>query len=169
MELQTERLLLRPVGEEDFEKLYHIFTNEAVRRYLLDNNILRAEQVRGFIATSLQNFQLKRYGLWLLTEKSTRETIGVAGLWDFYDEAQPQLLYALLPRFTGKGYATETATKIIAYSFEQLSFDYLIASCDVPNTASHKVAERVGMNKIKEEAVNGLPLVFYSIQKPPKL
>lgn len=166
MELQTERLLLRPVREDDFEMLYNIFTNEAVRKYLLDDIIVSADQVKGFIAASLHTFQLKSYGLWLLTEKSTGETVGVAGLRHFYGEEQPQLLYALLPQFTGRGYATETATRIIAYSFEQLLFDYLIATCDVPNQASHNVAQRVGMKKKGEEVVNGLPLVFYEIRKP---
>lgn len=83
----------------------------------------------------------------------------------FFDEAQPQLLYALLPEATGRGYATEAATRLIRYSFQQLGFSRLIATCNVPNTASHKVAQRAGMKKVKEETIDGQPLVFYTIQK----
>ena len=36
-------------------------------------------------------------------------TIGMVGLWEFFDEPQPQLLYALLPEHTGKGIADEAS------------------------------------------------------------
>jgi len=51
-------------------------------------------------------------------------------LWYFFDEKQPQLVYALLPEAT-KGYATE-ANQNIEYCFNELGYQYLLASCDKP-------------------------------------
>jgi ribosomal-protein-alanine N-acetyltransferase len=87
------------------------------------------------------------------------------GLWHFFDERQPQLLYALLPDFTGRGYAAEGARRIVEYAFAELGLDYLDASCDVPNAASQRTAERLGMKKYKEEVKNGLPTLFYRLEK----
>jgi [ribosomal protein S5]-alanine N-acetyltransferase len=82
-----------------------------------------------------------------------------------FHEEQPQLIYALLPKALKKGYATEAANKIIEYSFDELGYEYLVASCDQPNIESQKVAERLGMMKIEEKNVNGSPTVFFRLEK----
>ena len=61
--------------------------------------------------------------------------------------------------------ATEAATKILEYCFNELSYQYLLASCDQPNLDSQKVTERIGMRKVDEKIVNGNPLVFFRIEK----
>ncbi|QHT68787.1 GNAT family N-acetyltransferase [Rhodocytophaga rosea] len=75
------------------------------------------------------------------------------------------MLYALLPPYEKKGYATEASKCIIGYAFEKLGYTYLIASCDVPNRASVQVMKRLGMQLLKEEVQDGKPLVFYQINK----
>jgi RimJ/RimL family protein N-acetyltransferase len=74
------------------------------------------------------------------------------------------LIYALLPEQTGKGFAAEAASEIIEYAFSDLSFDYLDASCDLPNRASQKVAARLGMKIYKQEEINGRASVFFRLE-----
>lgn len=83
--------------------------------------------------------------------KSNGAYAGFVGLWMFFDEKQPQLLYGLLPDKTGLGYATEASRAIIHYAFNELKFNYFIASCDTPHTASRKVCERLNMTMIEEK------------------
>ena len=147
--------------------MHHIFTNELGRKFLSDNQILSHEQVQTFITISNQTFSERQYGLWLLHKKPDDAVIGVAGLWAMTDESQPELLYALLPEFTGSGFAAEAVYGIMQYAFTKLSFAYVGASCDVPNVDSIRVAERLGMTKIKEETINGLPLVFFRQENLP--
>ena len=64
--------------------------------------------------------------------KETNEVIGYTGLWYFFNEKQPQLIYALLKQFTKRGYALEASKAIIQYSFNTLGFQYLIAATDEP-------------------------------------
>jgi ribosomal-protein-alanine N-acetyltransferase len=71
----------------------------------------------------------------------------------------------LLPTATKKGYATEAATKIIEYCFDELGFEYVVASCDRPNIESQKVAERLGMKQVEERIMNGNPILFFRIDK----
>lgn len=162
--LKTQRLTLKPVAESDLQTLFSIFTNESVRQYLFDNEILPEAQIIDFIKVSENTFREKSYGLWLISLNETGERIGFTGLWHFFDENQPQLLYGLLPEFSGKGFATEAANEVVKYYFSNLPFDYLEASCDLPNEASHKVAERLGMKKVKKEIINDLPTVFFRLE-----
>lgn len=159
--LHTQRLKLIPVQPTDLAVLHGILTNRFVRKFLFDDTILSESQIQDFIAISEHTFCQEQYGLWLLREKKSGSTAGIAGLWDFLDEPQPQLLYALLPDFTHHGLATEAANAVMNYSFYELAFRYLTASCDLFNVASQRVAGRLGMRKYKEEMLDGNPLVFF--------
>ncbi|BBC26491.1 GCN5-related N-acetyltransferase [Pseudanabaena sp. ABRG5-3] len=114
---------------------------------------------------SIKHFEEEKFGLWFIKINSESEIIGFVGLWYFFEEEQPQLVYALLPKAIKKGYATEAATKILEYCFDELGYEYLVASCDQPNIASQKVAERLGMRKVEEKNVNGSPILFFRIEK----
>ncbi|MEG4275781.1 MULTISPECIES: GNAT family N-acetyltransferase [unclassified Microcoleus] len=165
MIFETERLVLKPMVESDLNTLHRIFIDAYVRRYLCDGEIWSLERVAEMLEKNKKLFEEKKFGLWFIETKSDRETIGFVGLWYFFEEAQPQLVYALLPKALKKGYATEASTKILNYGFGELGFNYLVASCDRPNIESQKVAERLGMRQVEERIMNGNPILFFRIDK----
>jgi ribosomal-protein-alanine N-acetyltransferase len=163
--LETQRLLLKPIFGSELSTLHAILIDPYVRNYLCDGKILPLQQVEEMQIESKKNFEEKRFGLWFVETKNEKEVIGLVGLWYFFEENQPQLVYALLPKATKKGYASEAATKILEYCFNELGYQYLLASCDKPNLESQKVAERIGMRKLDEKIVNGNPLLFFMVEK----
>jgi ribosomal-protein-alanine N-acetyltransferase len=163
--LRTQRLTLTATTDNDFTSLTTIVTNDYVRKYLFDDEVLEPLQITDILFRSINSFQQKAYGLWLIRYNDHDETIGMVGLWEFFEEPQPQLLYALLPEHTGKGIATEASRAILHYCFDTLGFKYLNGSCDTPNVSSHKVATRLGMVMTKQDEVNGKPITFYRIEK----
>jgi ribosomal-protein-alanine N-acetyltransferase len=165
MIFETQNLVLKPILESELSILYMIFTDSYVRKYLCDDKILSLQQVEEMLKQSIKHFEEERFGLWFIKLNSESKVIGFVGLWYFFDEEQPQLIYALLPKALKKGYATEAGNKIIAYYFDELGYEYLVASCDQLNTESQKVAERLGMKKIEEKIVNGSPIVFFRLEK----
>lgn len=165
MILKTQRLVLTPILESDLNTLHGIFADSYVRKYLCDDTIFSLHQVEEMLNQSIKHFEDEKFGLWFIQVGSDREVIGFIGLWYFFDEEQPQLIYALLPNAIKNGYATEAATKILEYGFDELGYTYLVASCDQPNLESQKVAERLGMRKIDERVVDGNPIVFFRIDK----
>lgn len=164
--LETPRLWLRPATQADLTTLHGLLTEPYVRQHLCDGEVWSLAQVEALLAQSQQTFDLGRFGLWLIETKSAPETIGFVGLWHFFREPQPQLTYALLPQATQAGYATEAATRIIQYSFEDLGYTYLVASCDQPNLASQRVARRLGMERVETRQVEGKPLLFFRLERP---
>ncbi|MEG4069416.1 GNAT family N-acetyltransferase [Microcoleus sp. Pol11C2] len=165
MILKTQRLVLKQILESDLNTLHRIFTDSYVRRYLCDGEIWSLQQVEEMLAENQKLFSEKKFGLWSIETNTEQEVIGFVGLWYFFEEEQPQLVYALLPTATKKGYASEAATKILEYGFHELGFEYVVASCDRPNIESQKVAERLGMKQVEERIINGNPILFFRIDK----
>ncbi|WP_373495514.1 GNAT family N-acetyltransferase [Aquiflexum sp.] len=165
MELLTKRLKLIPFDRNDLDFLHQTFTDPFVRKYLWDDEIIPRELAQEILGTNHAHFEKSGWGLWKVILKESKEFIGFAGLWLFFEEQQPQLLYGLLQAFTGKGYATEASNAVVDYSFGLLGFHNLTASFDAGHQPSEKVCRRLGMKKIKEEVVNGKPTVFYRLDK----
>ncbi|WGV27734.1 GNAT family N-acetyltransferase [Halotia branconii] len=156
---------MKPILESELSTLHMILTDSYVRKYLCDDKIFSLQQVEEMLKQSRIYFEEERFGLWFININSESEVIGFVGLWYFFDEEQPQLIYALLPKALKKGYATEAATKILEYCFDELGYEYLVASCDRSNLESQKVAEKLGMKKIEEKIVNGNPILFFKLEK----
>ncbi len=153
--------MLKPFAKTDFEDLKLIFQDEFVRKFLWDDQIVSDDTIQDILVQNQKQFQEENSGLWRILLDDT--TLGFVGLWYFFDEPQPQLIYGLLPTYTSKGYATEACRLILDYCNEKLHFKYLIAAMDRPHIQSHKVAIRIGMNFVEERDEDGKPTVFYRI------
>ena len=165
LQRETERLLLTPVTLADLSDLHTLLTDQAVRKFLFDDQEIPVSQTDEILHRVLDTFREKGYGLWFCRRKSTDERGGIVGLFDFFSEDQPQLLYALLPAWQGQGFATEASRSIIQYAFDELEYAYLTASCDAPNVKSIAVMERLGMRRFEEKLIEGKPLMFYQLDR----
>ncbi|HEY9630076.1 MAG TPA: GNAT family N-acetyltransferase [Coleofasciculaceae cyanobacterium] len=163
--LKTQRLRLKPILESELTLLHQIFINPYVREYLCDGEVFSLQQVKEMLMESQKLFDEKRFGLWFIETQDEQETIGFVGLWYFFEEKQPQLIYALLPHATHKGFATEAATRILEYSFSTLGYSYLLASCDRPNLSSQRVVERIGMKEVEKRFIDGKPILFFKVER----
>ncbi|MDJ0597404.1 MAG: GNAT family N-acetyltransferase [Crocosphaera sp.] len=167
--LETPRLRLKPILESELDIFHRILVDPYVRRYLCDDKIFSVQQTEEMLQESQKLFQKEKLGLWFIETKNKVEIIGFVGLWYFFSENQPQLAYALLPHQTKQGYAAEAATRILEYSFDELNYNYLLASCDAPNFESQKVAKRLGMKQVEERNIKGNSTVFFRIDRQVNL
>lgn len=143
--LTTERLLIRPFTLADVDA-YHrvIHSDPAVMRYLPGG----VTKTRAETAAELQGYidhgEQYGYGFEALIERATGAFVGDVGL-DHLDD-QVAIGYTLGSAFWGKGYATEAARAVLAYSFDVLKFDTIIAVAQPENAASLRVLEHLGMS-----------------------
>ncbi len=163
--LSSPRLRLTPFLTAEVELFHQMNTSPFVRQYLWDDEVISIELAEQILAQNAQHFKEDRFGLWKITHNETDAFIGYAGLWFFFEESQPQLIYALHPEATGSGYATEAARLVIDYAFHQLGFSYLIAATDEPHLASQAVAQRLGMQQDRVETMDGKVTVFFTLEK----
>ena len=162
---ETPRLTLRPFTSDDFEVLHKIFTDPFVRKYLWDDEVIPESQTHEILKINKEQFAKEHSGLWAMSEKGKEEIFGFVGLWYFFSEVQPQLLYGLIPEFAHKGYATEASEKIIEYAFNELGFDHIIASTDEPHKASTAVLKRLDFAFVEQKNMDGLETLFFRLDK----
>lgn len=144
-EIPTARAVLRPFSVTDGDELLRLFRDASIRRYLLDDMVVSADWVSDEIVASQGRFASSGTGLWSVRTKGESQIIGFGGFREFFDPPQLQLLFGLLPAYWGRGLATEIAASICDYAFRDLNLPSVSAAIDVPNTASGKVLERLGM------------------------
>lgn len=71
----------------------------------------------------------------------------------FFKQIEPkefltwELGYIFHPAFQCKGYATESAYRLIQHGFEHLGIHRVIAHCNPENIASWRVLEKIGMKR----------------------
>lgn len=163
--LQTQRITLLPFKAEDLSLFHQLNIDPFIRKYLWDDEIIPLNLSKEILQTNERYFKERNYGLWKIILKASNEVIGYTGLWFFFEEPQPQLIYAIQEAHTGKGLATEAAKTIIDYTFNELKFDYLIAATDEPHLSSQKVAQRLGMHLSEKRLENDKPTLFYRIER----
>ena len=159
--LHTTRLTLRPWRLDDIDELHVLWTRPEVRRYLWDDQTITRERaeatVREFMAP-----QDEGLGGWLLLDRPTDQPVGFAALIR-REPGDPELLYGLAPESWGRGLATEAGRAVLAYAFTAVGCGRVTAATDVPNVASARVMERLGMRFTHRGTLNGLDTVFYDI------
>ena len=167
--LETKRLILRQFHIPDGDALEQVFGDPEVMRY--GPGIQSQSWVRDWILGCLEDYQQRGYGPWAVVEKRDKLLIGYAGLFHYPDiDGQPEIEvgYRLVRARWGQGFATEAVSAIREYAFQVLRLSRLVALIDPQNTASIRVAEKIGMQYEKEVMLEGYtyPDRLYSISNP---
>lgn len=161
--LETNRLTLIPFKNSDKALFHKLNTDTFVRKYLWDDEIIEKEKAEEIIDLNEKHFKMDHYGLWKISLKKNTKVIGYAGLWHFFEEGQPQLMYALLKNFTKKGFAKEASEAIIDYAFKELGFEYIIAATDSIHLDSQNLALSLGMTLVEKRMENEKTTLFFTL------
>jgi RimJ/RimL family protein N-acetyltransferase len=146
------RLRYRLVRPSDLDDFHRLVQDDHVRRYLLDGQIVPREWSKERIQSSQVLFERRGVGIWLAQDKTNEELVGFCGFVEFPTmHPEPQLIYAMFERFSGKGYATEMAQTAIAEARKQAGFRVIIAGVDEVNAASLKVLDKLGFTKFSTQ------------------
>ena len=150
----------------DVEAVHGMWTDPAVRRYLWDDTVISKERAQETVLGIVAGFERNGCGMWLIQERDDAAPCGFCGFLPGAELERAELIYGLLPRAWGRGYALESARAIVAHAFDRLNVAKIVAAADVPNTASIRLMERLGMRFDRREVVGGLDLVFYELDNP---
>ncbi|WP_412552224.1 GNAT family N-acetyltransferase [Shimia sp. MIT1388] len=140
-QLETERLILRGPQLSDFEAVAAFFASD---RSKFVGGPMSAEQAWRTLALEAGHWALRGYGRWIVAERDTNAPVGNIGLWFPHGWPEPEIGWDLFEGFEGKGYATEAATAARSYAYDVLGWDTAISLVDPNNTASRKLAQRMG-------------------------
>jgi RimJ/RimL family protein N-acetyltransferase len=142
--LTTERLRLRPVVPEDAEAFFAWRSRPDVVRYMYQPPWDRAAADQKLRAWSAAPFQ-DAGDVIVLAVELDGAVVGETMLKWAAGPRQAELGYAMRPDTAGQGFATEAAYATLGLAFATYGFHRVFARIDEENTASVRVAQRLGM------------------------
>jgi ribosomal-protein-alanine N-acetyltransferase len=145
-ELETPRLLLRQLTEDDIEFIFEMFSRDETNSFVADDPVNSMEEARELYETYIRpKPHLFRLGLFL---KETGEPIGTIGLYGIKAEYFRAVMgFDLLIEYWGWGYMTEAATALLNHAFGKMNLNRIQASADADNVRSLATLERIGFKK----------------------
>ncbi len=145
LRIETERLLLRDKTPDDVGFMHRLLSDPAVMRYVGEGRPRGLEEVRAGLEKHIAHQQAHGFSLWLVLERAAGEPIGDCGLMHLEEGPEVEVGYRFVPEAWGRGYATEAAEASLAYGFDVLGLDEIVAVAYPDNAASRRVMEKIGM------------------------
>jgi ribosomal-protein-alanine N-acetyltransferase len=142
--LETERLTLRPFGEDDVLALFELSQDADVVRYVGDRRVPTLQESWRAVAGWIGHWAMRGYGQWAIEERRSGRFVGRAGIINPAEWPGPEVGYLLGRAWWGHGYATEAASAAMSWGFREFGFDELISLIDPENQRSIAVATRLG-------------------------
>ena len=171
--LETERLILREFRESETEGIFELDSNAEVHKYLGNNPITTYKQAEDIITFFEEQYKEIGIGRFAAFEKESGEFIGWSGLklntgekeelngfTDFID-----IGYRFIPRFWGKGYASESAFACLDFGFKEMNYDIIYGAADVENIGSNKILQKIGLQFVNEFGFKGVDVNWYELKK----
>lgn len=153
--IETERLILRKFNHQDREAIFEFNSNEEVMRYTGNSILTSLDQTTEILKTTERDYQTYGYGRLALVYKEENKVIGFAGLKYLPEFGETDIGYRMLPTYWGRGIATEAASELLKYGFEQLGLKRIIGIAYPENIASWNVLEKIGMTFYKMDDYDG--------------
>jgi RimJ/RimL family protein N-acetyltransferase len=148
MEMETDRLILRPYRAADLADIQRYAVRPAFYRYL-PIPAQTPETVAAFLDDRLADQKQECSDHCLAIELKARRIVigGIRlGLPDTANR-QADLGFALDADHQGQGYMTEAVHRIFRFGFEELALHRIWATADVRNERSWRLLERCGMTR----------------------
>ncbi len=161
--LETERMRLRHATRDDLDA-WHEISRDAERAWYGEPQST-VDETRAKLELRIAHQERHGFSLWPVELKETGEVIGVAGLVHLQDGPEVEVGYRFLERHWGNGYATEAARAAVAFGFEELRLDRIVAVTLPDNHASRRVLEKCGLAFVGPTFVYGHPHVKYAIKR----
>lgn len=162
--LETARLIIRNICEDDYENLYRLNSDPIVMKYIGDGTADSAQEVKAGLSRILDYYEKHPgLGIWAMQVKSMNEFAGLCMLKYWNGTSEVEVGYRLLQEYWGKGYATEAAAALVEYGKSNMHLKRIIATASAANIPSIKIIEKLGLKFEREETSGTLVKSFYAI------
>lgn len=167
--LNTTRLTMRYLTVADAPFMLALLNDPQFIHNIGDRGVRTLEQAAQYIDAGPQvSYQQHGFGLLAIQLKNTDTLIGICGLVQRDNLDAPDLGYALLPQYTGCGYATEAAVAALQWA-QSLNMPLLYAVVSLHNTASQHLLSKLGFAKQGTMPWHGTEVLLFQLNVLPRL
>jgi RimJ/RimL family protein N-acetyltransferase len=148
--IETPRLGLREFSLADTEFILRLLNSPGWIQFIGDRQVKTHQQAINYLQQGpLQSYHQNGFGLYLVEKKDDQTPIGMCGLLKRDSLENPDIGYALLADFQGKGYAFEMASATLADATDRLGMSKVWAITLPNNLKSIRLLTKLGFYFIK--------------------
>ncbi|MGE7093017.1 GNAT family N-acetyltransferase [Lysinibacillus sp. NPDC048646] len=146
--LETDRLLLREIKEEDAQGIFNCFSNNDVTRFYGQDTLESVEQAVKIVEFFSKIYTEKRGIRWGIEIKGNSGIIGTIGFNAWLPKhKRAEIGYEIHPDYWRNGFTTEAVTSVLSYGFEALDLTRIGAVVFIENEASNKLLTKLGFQQ----------------------
>jgi RimJ/RimL family protein N-acetyltransferase len=146
--IRTERLVLRPYRDDDYDAFADIQSREDVHLWLY-TSARSPEEVRDALDERTRRDAIETEGAGLTLAIELRERAAVVGDVSFWitstKHAQGEIGFIVHPDHQRRGYASEAAAAVLRLGFEHAGMHRIVGRCEVRNEGSAAALRKLGM------------------------
>ena len=166
----TARLRMSEFTEDDAPFILNLLNTEGWLNYIGDRGVRSLEDARHYLRSRIISHYIAHgFGMWKVATLAHNEAIGMAGILKRESLQVPDAGFAMLPEFTGMGYASEALAGCLEYARQHTKITELWAIVQENNAASARTLERAGFAHIEPVEVEGERLLRYARRLRPSV
>ncbi len=142
--IETRRLVLRGPEPQDYPNFKSTFSSYRSR---FMGGPLNDYEAWMLYAAEIGHWQIRGYGMWMIHDRETDRTLGMAGGWFPAKWPEPEIAWIIWPEVAGHGYALEATHAARDYLYDTLGWTSAVSYIDPKNLDSIRLAERLGAVK----------------------
>jgi ribosomal-protein-alanine N-acetyltransferase len=161
--LDTKRLLLRQLDDDDFQEIFALRSDNDVNRYITRKKATNIEEAKGFIKKIIENKSL----YWAICFSDSKKLAGTICLFNFSEDGTVgEIGYELNPAYQKMGIMNEAMECIINYGFTEIGLTTIVANTHKDNNSSARLLKknnfRIDEDRKDNEDIN---YIVYSLTK----
>jgi RimJ/RimL family protein N-acetyltransferase len=162
----TGRLQFHPLVPADDAFILELLNAPGFLANIGDRGVRELGQAREYIAQGpATGYARHGFGLWKICLREDGAPVGICGLIRRDELAFPDLGYALLPQYEGRGLATEAGRAALAHGFRALGMRRIVAIVTPENHGSRAVLGKLGMRESGNLVKDGKALLVYGLDR----
>ena len=158
----TQRLVLRQFKASDADFVAKLLNTETFIRYIGDRGIRTAEDAEKYIAERIvSSYDANGFGMYLVALNDSDTSIGMCGLVKREELDSPDIGFAFLPEFEGKGYAYEAAMAVLKKDMLEYRLETVLAVTLLDNEKSNALLVKLGFRLRGKTSLYGVENNLY--------
>jgi ribosomal-protein-alanine N-acetyltransferase len=146
--LESERLLLRRIDENDVKEIFEMRSDAENMKYIPRPLVKNHEEALEHLAMIDSGIEKNEAINWGITVKRSSKLLGIIGFYRTkHEHYRSEIGYMLLPEIHGKGTASEAVGIVVEFGFNEMKLHSIEAIIDPENGASEKVLQKNGFVK----------------------
>ncbi|WP_224054920.1 GNAT family N-acetyltransferase [Celerinatantimonas diazotrophica] len=164
--INTERLILTPVREEDIDIYTQMLTRADITRYLPSGKPYSLEYIENYLSKRVAHWA-RGFGTFIVSLKANPAVkIGYAGVETIPDVGLSDIRYGILTEYQGFGYAYEAAKAVLDFTWQTTCLSKVYGVAVIDNTASVNLLQKLGLSPVNETLYDdGNDLVTMAIER----